>query len=237
MTIYCPQNSGGMKNCYIEGRISKIKIYAVNGWDDIEINYSGASGTEGGTMHCGQNYGTTCDIATDKWICEHDECEPEVAGDPTIVRYEPEVAGDPTIVRYEREVGDPTTVPTRQSNPEMLVSNNPAGMVIGLGCGAACCGLCSVTFFCYFCTKKQKKVVKGNGKSSSIELPEKSKDESFHNQRAVISDIIIGEIMDKQEDSNEEMYQNPYTPESVHTTKKSHRIGESHGQILDTEGK
>ena len=47
-----------------------MAIYAVNGWKDIDINYSGDYGhTHAGVVFCGYDYNSFCNIAPDSWSC------------------------------------------------------------------------------------------------------------------------------------------------------------------------
>jgi len=72
ISLYCPPNSNRIKNCFIEGNnnLGDTKLYAINGWNDIEIDYSGTFGPEhGGKMFCGDGYNNNCNIAPDDWSC------------------------------------------------------------------------------------------------------------------------------------------------------------------------
>ena len=60
-------------------RDSGVVIYAVNGWDDIDIQYNGSYGREhGGIMNCGSEYELTCDIAPKSWSCKEQLCNSEI---------------------------------------------------------------------------------------------------------------------------------------------------------------
>eukprot|EP01084_Bolivina_argentea_P132036 232990_1 len=66
LTLYCPQHTK-TKNCYLQGNdnLDNIQIYALNGWNDIDIKYSGtfikSDGTNtGGIMHCSDDYTQHC---------------------------------------------------------------------------------------------------------------------------------------------------------------------------------
>lgn len=50
-------------------------IYAVGGWDDVEVVYSGDYGrTHRGTMLCGEAFETQCAIVSDGWTCDGEVC-------------------------------------------------------------------------------------------------------------------------------------------------------------------
>eukprot|EP01084_Bolivina_argentea_P205916 351673_1 len=77
LSIYCPSHSDDI-NCVIEGndnlgsspQSDGIQIYAINGWNDIEINYNGSFSTQPrGKMYCNKNYTIDCDIALNDWSC------------------------------------------------------------------------------------------------------------------------------------------------------------------------
>eukprot|EP00484_Ammonia_sp_Unknown_P000795 CAMPEP_0197021476 /NCGR_PEP_ID=MMETSP1384-20130603/2363_1 /TAXON_ID=29189 /ORGANISM="Ammonia sp." /LENGTH=291 /DNA_ID=CAMNT_0042449309 /DNA_START=104 /DNA_END=979 /DNA_ORIENTATION=- len=78
MSIYCPPHTKqANKHCFVEGgdNIAKgIKIYAMNGWEDIDIAFSGSS-IQDGTMYCGADFDRMCKVASTEWLCvDDDEC-------------------------------------------------------------------------------------------------------------------------------------------------------------------
>eukprot|EP01084_Bolivina_argentea_P272144 463265_1 len=77
LTIYCPPNTNGDKHCFMEGNNNLNRdanggtiIYAIHGFDDIQITYSGTfDASHGGQMFCGNHYDLLCDIKSDDWSC------------------------------------------------------------------------------------------------------------------------------------------------------------------------
>eukprot|EP00483_Globobulimina_turgida_P005186 UN05196 len=73
LSIYCPQNINHTAYCFIQGNDnigSGTKIYAIHGWEDIQIDYSGNFDlNHNGIMYCGTNYDISCEIAANEWKC------------------------------------------------------------------------------------------------------------------------------------------------------------------------
>ena len=78
VALYCPPNTNNSANCFIHGdNHLLIRLYALNGWPDIfrdNENVSSFGVYHEGTMHCGNEYGTECDISSDAWSCDGDVC-------------------------------------------------------------------------------------------------------------------------------------------------------------------
>eukprot|EP01084_Bolivina_argentea_P064562 117728_1 len=67
ITMFIPPNTNGQKNCYLAGdnALNALKIYAVNGWNDIDMTYTGtfyAPTGSLGTMYCTSDYSEPCEI-------------------------------------------------------------------------------------------------------------------------------------------------------------------------------
>mmetsp|Transcript_73287 Transcript_73287/g.65980 ORF Transcript_73287/g.65980 Transcript_73287/m.65980 type:complete len:335 (-) Transcript_73287:61-1065(-) len=78
LTIHCPPMTNITNpNCFIQGNDNLgsysgqgINIYAMNGWQDVEVSYSGSYGLRHqGTMHCGSGYNSQCSFASSEWSC------------------------------------------------------------------------------------------------------------------------------------------------------------------------
>mmetsp|Transcript_58840 Transcript_58840/g.93565 ORF Transcript_58840/g.93565 Transcript_58840/m.93565 type:complete len:586 (+) Transcript_58840:23-1780(+) len=53
--------------------LHEMIIYAVNGWNDLDIQYTGSYGNNhGGRMLCGSQYSVSCDLASKAWSCAND---------------------------------------------------------------------------------------------------------------------------------------------------------------------
>eukprot|EP01084_Bolivina_argentea_P069399 126279_1 len=74
LSLYCPPNINRTANCFMQGNnnIGSLEIYAINGWSDIQIDFSGDN--YGGIMHCGNTYDIECNIVSDNWKCVNDIC-------------------------------------------------------------------------------------------------------------------------------------------------------------------
>eukprot|EP01083_Nonionella_stella_P007129 20590_1 len=76
VTLYCPPNTNGYKRCFMPDHSGSTTIYAIHGFDDIDIDDS-SRGTShhDAKMFCGDHYDTSCDIATHTWTCaqEYDD--------------------------------------------------------------------------------------------------------------------------------------------------------------------
>eukprot|EP01083_Nonionella_stella_P231708 818034_1 len=70
LTVYCP-SATNTKHCHLEGdnNLAMVQLYAVDGWNDIDIDYFGQYPHASGTMHCGSDYTISCDISSDSWSC------------------------------------------------------------------------------------------------------------------------------------------------------------------------
>ena len=57
--------------CHVgNDNLGSTQIYAVNGWNDIDIIYNGHfSSPDLGRLYCSDNYQNSCDIASDDWSC------------------------------------------------------------------------------------------------------------------------------------------------------------------------
>merc|ERR1719242_2433748 len=61
-----------------------VQIFAANGWDDVDVVYSGTFGhRHQGKMYCGQNYNTMCEIAPDEWSCGNQGQCGDIISSPT----------------------------------------------------------------------------------------------------------------------------------------------------------
>ncbi len=102
LTLYCPSRTAlAGPNCFLEGNTNLgtqmdgghgLRIYAVNGWTDILINYHGTFDEYSdddyddecvGHMFCGFAYDIACDIPFDRWECSnaYDYCNNNVEAD------------------------------------------------------------------------------------------------------------------------------------------------------------
>lgn len=86
LTVYCSNSAvtNGSANCFLAGNDNLGQdngggtvIYAVNGWQDVELTYSGTFGpSHHGRMFCGAQYEQSCELASDDWACadDHNKC-------------------------------------------------------------------------------------------------------------------------------------------------------------------
>eukprot|EP01084_Bolivina_argentea_P054012 99069_1 len=74
LSMHCPPHSNRHKNCYIEGNnnLNGIEIYAINGWNDIQITHIGNNSMQHfGTMYCTNDMSIQCDISNNNWLCNN----------------------------------------------------------------------------------------------------------------------------------------------------------------------
>lgn len=98
ITVYCPQNVDGVKQCTIEGSTAGLRgwlstpyvdapltFYAVNSWDEIEFNTPSKNDYYYGTMHCGPSYESSCSIddTNNEWQCKSSSNACYVTSHPT----------------------------------------------------------------------------------------------------------------------------------------------------------
>eukprot|EP01083_Nonionella_stella_P284022 966782_1 len=76
ISIYCPTSTNNIKNCFLkenDNSNTNIQIYAINGWQDINISPTTSLTQSPGSMHCDYNYTSQCTIQTD-WSCTNNQC-------------------------------------------------------------------------------------------------------------------------------------------------------------------
>ena len=95
-----------------------VNVYAVNGWKDVDINYSGAYLQHGGTLHCGKYYNRSCNIASNGWYC---------VNEPDGFCHDNQPMIDPTTYPTHAPTAMPSSSPTivTTSTPAMLPSPQP----------------------------------------------------------------------------------------------------------------
>jgi len=88
VAIYCPPNTNQSANCFVHGNDylgSDVRIYAINGWQDIEIDYTGFFGVyHEGSMFCGNHYEIECNIASNDWSCDGTDHVEDICKNKTI---------------------------------------------------------------------------------------------------------------------------------------------------------
>merc|ERR1719474_1781597 len=81
LTVYFPPNVDGSAvatvsagdDSGLNGRGKELQFYAINGWADVDIvDYTGSYQFHDGQMHCGFEYGTTCNFHDSNWSCATD---------------------------------------------------------------------------------------------------------------------------------------------------------------------
>ena len=114
------------------------KIYAVNGWKDIDVQYTGNYGaSHGGKMFCGEGYTQKCDIAKNGWTCSSytDYCnfnsisptkQPSVSpsNKPTISPTNPPSTKRPSTSPSNKPTISPTNPPS--THPSSFPTNSPS---------------------------------------------------------------------------------------------------------------
>jgi len=131
ITVYCPPNSNGDKNCILTGESKNInrdiQIYAMYGWNDVVIDTMGTLWTadiNGGSMYCGNDYEFECIL--DNWNCSNnnDTCINVATLSPSnSPSIEPSVSPtyEPSIQPSNNPSVDPTTTHPTTSNPTTTI--------------------------------------------------------------------------------------------------------------------
>eukprot|EP01084_Bolivina_argentea_P286653 491769_1 len=120
VSIWAPPNLNGNKTCYLEGDddLNKLTIYAVNGWNDIDLsNYIGTNYARGsGVMYCNSDYSDSCYISDLSWNCINTSSICITINNQTVP------TSNPTVY----PTSNPTNNPTESTiNPTSNPTNGP----------------------------------------------------------------------------------------------------------------
>ena len=108
------------------------QFYAINGWKDVHIEYTGDYTKHGGIMYCNYDYSDSCWFANNSWSCnpENTICDdPVITSYPTIqpTNHPSDIpSSQPTTIPSILPTTDPTSIPT--IDPTLDPSTTPSVM-------------------------------------------------------------------------------------------------------------
>eukprot|EP01084_Bolivina_argentea_P277579 473932_1 len=186
--IYCPINNS-TKKCSISGNNNirhGIHYYAINGWADINVNYTGDYSVDSSKMHCLSDYSISCSLANHSFQCNPNgdiSCNNGITPSPT------ETTSLPTTYPTTVPTTTQPTIPTAAPIPTFISTdsddiNSSYETMLGLGSIfgfdivwiiiiALCIAICSVAcFICYYILhhNNEKHLAETINENKTIEL-------------------------------------------------------------------
>eukprot|EP01084_Bolivina_argentea_P277581 473939_1 len=143
--IYCPINNS-TKKCSISGNNNirlGINYYAINGWADINVNYTGDYSVDSSIMYCLSDYSISCSLANHSFECNPNgdiSCNNGITPSPTQTTSLPTTY--PTTVPTTNQPTIPTATPM---SFKTTINRTISTTTVDCGTGHSAADTCYIT--------------------------------------------------------------------------------------------